>query len=88
MKIVIEGHRFDTTKAEKHWQLAFWDQHNWIRGELYKSSKGKWYMLSPSQWSNEQNWLMTSPAEILESYRDFLQEDAIEEIAKYIDDWE
>jgi hypothetical protein len=88
MKIVIEGHRFDTNKAEKHYELTHFDGHNHITGDLFKSSKGKWYMWTPSQWANCHSWIMTSPAEILEQYRDFLKEDEIEEISQYVEGWE
>lgn len=88
MKIVIEGHRFDTNKAEKHYELARFDGHNHIRGDLFKSSKGKWYMWTPSQWGNGHRWELTSPAEILEHYRDFLSDVEIEEISQYVEGWE
>jgi hypothetical protein len=87
-KIVIEGQRFDTSKAKKQWNMAYWDGSNWIQGELYLSSKGQWYMYSPSQWSNGHHWELTSPAEVLENYRNYFEDPVIEEIAAYVEDWE
>jgi hypothetical protein len=87
MKIVIEGSRFDTEKAQ-HWDLSLWDGHNWIQGDLYRSSKGTWYVNTPSQWSNGHHWELTTPAQALEDYRQFLEDSQVEEISKYVDDWE
>jgi hypothetical protein len=87
-KIVIEGLRFDTKKAAQHWRMSNWDGHNNIDGDLYRSSKGAWYMFVPTQWSNYEHWILTSPAEVLENYRDFFGEEAIEQIAAYVEDWE
>jgi hypothetical protein len=49
MKIVVEGRKFDTSKAKKHYKLAYWDQHNWHTGHLWISSKGDFYMEEPTQ---------------------------------------
>ena len=89
MKIVVDGHKFDTTKAKKHYKLSYWNSHNWINGNLWISSKNVFYMEEPTRWSNYAgNYRMTSPIEILSTYREYLNETEIEEIAKYIDDWE
>jgi hypothetical protein len=89
MKIVVEGHKFDTSKAKKHYKLAYWDQHNWINGNLWISSKNVFYMEEPTQWSNyAENYRLTSAEEILENYRQYLDGPEIEEISQYVEDWE
>jgi len=88
MKIVVDGHKFDTSKAKRHYTMANFDGHNQITGDLYISSKGQWYMYSPSQWGNGHRWQMTSPEEILEQYREFFDEKEIEEISAHVEGWE
>jgi hypothetical protein len=89
MKIVVAGHRFDTDKAKKHYKLAYWDNRNWHTGHLWISSKGAFYMEEPTQWSNYAgNYRLTSPEEILENYRQYLESSEIEEISAYVEGWE
>lgn len=88
MRLVIDGKRLDTEKAALHLTMAYWDGHNNITGDVYKSSKGQWYMHTPSQWSNEQHWILITPHEIIEMYRDFFEEDEIEIISSHLEDWE
>lgn len=89
MKIVVEGRKFDTSKAKKHYKLAYWDQRNWHTGHLWISSKGDFYMEEPTQWSNYAgNYHLTTPEDILENYRQYLEEAEIEEISQYVEGWE
>ena len=89
MKIVVEGHKFDTGKAKKFYKLRYWDEHNWHSGNLWISSKGLFYMEEPTQWSNYAGmYRMTSAEEMLENYRRYLEDSEIEEIAEYVEGWE
>jgi hypothetical protein len=89
MKIVVDGHKFDTSKAKKHYKLAYWDNRNWHTGHLWISSKNVFYMEEPTQWSNYTgNYHLTTPEDILENYRQYLEESEIEEISKYVEGWE
>jgi len=78
--VVVEGHRFDTSKAKKSWRLDYFDGHNQHWGALYLSSRGTWYVETPSQWSNGNRWELTDPQEAIERYGRGLKEEAIEEI--------
>jgi hypothetical protein len=88
MRLVIDGKRLDTEKAALHFNMSYWDGHNNINGDLYKSSKGHWYMLTPSQWESRKYWILTTPHEVIEVYRDFFDEDEIATISSHIDGWE
>jgi len=50
---IINGRRFDTKKAIRHWSLNYHDGRNLYEGDLYLSSKGNFYCFTPSQWGNE-----------------------------------
>lgn len=78
--VVIEGHRFDTSKAKKSWSLDYHDGHNCHTGDLYLSSRGTWYCCTPSQWSNGHRWEIGDPAELVEQYGRGLDDDELEEI--------
>jgi hypothetical protein len=80
MNVAIEGHLFDTTKAKKHYELRYWDGNNWITGDLYQSSRGTWYVYTPSQWADRRSWELISIQEALERYREYLSEDEIDQI--------
>jgi hypothetical protein len=71
-RVVIDGHRFDTRKAQIKWELEYWDGHNWHTGMLCMSSTGIWYTLTPSQWSNMHNWEIIDPTEAMERYAKYL----------------
>lgn len=88
MRVVIEGKRLDTEKAVLHIEMAYFDGSNHITGDLYKSSKGTWYMVTPSQWSNGHHWTLTTPHEVIELYRDFFTDEDIEEISQHVEGWE
>lgn len=94
MKIVINGHRFDAAKAKKHYTLeAFDDRSNRVTGDVYLSSKGQWYLETPSQWANGHYWMLSTAAEILSEYGSYLTESEKAEIATLGDggkplDWE
>lgn len=72
--IAIDGHRFDTDKAKHTWPLQYHDGHNNFTGELFLSSRGTWYVYTPSQWANGHRWELTDPADVLERYQDYLSE--------------
>jgi hypothetical protein len=78
--VAIEGHIFDTSKAKKHYELRYWDDHNWIEGDLYESSHGTWYVYTPSQWRAASYWRITTAQEAVEEYRNYLSQKEIEEI--------
>jgi hypothetical protein len=78
--VVIGGKAFNTCKAQRRWVLEYHDGENYSRGELYVSSKGNWYLWSPSQWSNSHAWMLTSPVDAVEKYGKFLSQDEIVEI--------
>ena len=67
----IDGHRFDTDKAQRHWTMWHFNGHNILTGDLYLSSKGTWYIYTPSQWSNGHRWEVVDPADVLERYGDY-----------------
>ena len=77
MIIAIDGHRFDTTKARKTWNLRYHDGNNFHEGDLYLSSRGAWYIETPSQWSNGHRWELT---DVIERYSHYLSQTAIAEI--------
>jgi hypothetical protein len=76
----IDGHRFDTDKAKKHWHMRHFDGNNVLKGDLYLSSRGTWYMYTPSQWSNGHRWELSDPADLLERYGDYFDDDEKAEI--------
>lgn len=81
MIIGINGHRFDTNKAHRHWQMACCDNHgNHHTGDLYLSSKGTWYVWTPSQWANRHRWELIDPQDVIELYRQYFSQDEIAEI--------
>ena len=80
--IAIDGHRFDTSKAKKHFQLYHHDGNNRLTGGLYLSSKGTWYVETPSQWANGHRWELIDPADAIERYSDYLSQVEIAEIIK------
>ncbi len=83
MKISINGHHFDTDKASHHWDLDWFDQNsNRHTGDVYRSSKGQWYVYTPSQWSNMHYWELMSVSEILSNYDEYLEDDEKAEIAE------
>lgn len=85
MIVAIDGHRFETTKAEAHFHLSHFDGHNRHHGDLYLSSRGTWYVATPSQWANGHRWETIDPAEALERYSEYLsdkEKDRILELAK------
>jgi hypothetical protein len=90
MKVSIEGHRFDTEKAKLHVQLyRLDDRSNQHTGDVYMSSKGMWYVYTPSQWANMHSWVLMSPEEILSEYDSYLTQEQKEEIAFEAElDWE
>lgn len=81
MRITIDGHHLDTEKASHHWELDYWDDHNRHTGDVYRSSKGTWYVYTPSQWANQHAWRIMTPANILNDYDQYLTEDEKDEIA-------
>ncbi len=83
MKICIEGHRFDTDKAKTHIELEMIDDRsNRHTGDAYMSTKGQWYVYTPSQWGNMHHWTLSSAAEILDNYDAYLSDTEKEEIAE------
>jgi hypothetical protein len=89
MKITIDGKRFDTDKAKQVWKLWYNDGSNIHTGEVYLSSGGSWYVYTPSQWSNQHSWVLSSPKDILNDYDKYLEDSEKEEIAKLGGlDWE
>jgi hypothetical protein len=83
MKVTILGERFDTDKAQRHWGLLWLDdQSNRHAGDVYQSSKGRWYVLTPDEGSNRQRWLLMEPAAILGEYDQYLTQEAKEAIAE------
>jgi len=78
--VAIEGHVFDTSKAKKHYELRYWDDHNWITGDLYQSSRGTWYVHTPSEWAQRRTWKLISAQEAIERYRAYLSDEEIEQI--------
>ena len=90
-KISIDGHLFDTDKAKASWLLHMVDgQSNVHSGKLYLSSKGTWYVYTPSQWGNCHSWMVLGELKdgaraALEEYSDYLGQDNINEIASLFD---
>lgn len=83
MKISIDGHHFNTAKAKARWTLAWWDDHsNSHTGSVYLSSSGVFYVLTPSQWTNRQSWVIMSATDILSEYDRYLEDDEKMEIAE------
>ena len=78
--IIIEGKRLDTAKARKRWSLNYHDGSNMHYGDLYLSSKGTWYVYTPSQWGNGHRWELCDPAEAIEQYGQGLDDDERAEI--------
>jgi hypothetical protein len=89
-KICINGHRFDTAKVSHHWGLERQDdRYNNHTGDVYRSSKGVWYVETPSQWANMHSWVIMTPDEILNEYADYLTDYDKEEITKVAGlDWD
>lgn len=82
MKLVIDGIRLDTDKASHHWDLWYNDGSNSFTGDVYRSSKGTWYMYTPSQWANRHSWVLMTPEEILSAYPEYLSDGTKAEIAE------
>ena len=86
-KISIDGHLFDAAKAKGKWLLHLVDgQSNVHSGKLYLSSKGTWYVYTPSQWENCHSWVIIGQGKdgaeaALKEYSDYLEQDEINEIA-------
>ena len=89
MKVTIEGHHFDTKKAPHHWGLSYWDGNNNHTGDVYLSSKGVWYVYTPSQWANQHSWMLMDASEILTEYDSYLDDEEKSEIAELANlEWE
>lgn len=90
MKVTIDGHHFDTQKASHYWDLEYFDQSsNRHTGTLYRSSKGIWYVYTPSQWTNQHSWQLIEPVEALTDYDKYLEDKEKTEIAELAGlDWE
>lgn len=82
MFVAIEGHRFDTSKSKAHYELIGHINGNRHTGDLYLSSRGTWYVWTPSQWSNGHRWELVDPEVAVERYQDYLSQDEIAEILK------
>lgn len=80
MIVSIDGKRFDTSKAQDHWEMRHWDGNNNHTGDLYLSSQGTWYLETPSQWANGRRWELIDPEVVIERYRDYFTQDEIGEI--------
>jgi hypothetical protein len=80
MIVAIEGHRFDTAKAKRSWPLSHFDGNNRHTGTLYLSSKGTWYIETPSQWASGHRWELIDPQDAIERYDQYLNQDELEEI--------
>jgi predicted heme/steroid binding protein len=78
--VAIDGHRFETEKAKKSWELSHFDGHNRHTGRLYLSSRGTWYVSTPSQWSNGHRWELIDPATAIERYSEHLEQGEVAEI--------
>jgi hypothetical protein len=74
--IVIEGKKLDTSRAAKAWSLDYHDGSNLHTGELYLSSKGTWYVSTPSQWANGHRWELVDPVDAIERYGRGLDDEA------------
>lgn len=77
--VVIDGKRLDTSKARK-WSLNYHDGNNYHYGALYLSSKGTWYVETPSQWANGHRWELCDPTDAIERYGHGLDDDERAEI--------
>ena len=78
--IVIEGKRLDTDKAKASWDLGYFDGSNMHYGCLYLSSRGTWYIETPSQWANGHRWEIIDPMVAIERYGRGLDDDERAEI--------
>jgi hypothetical protein len=71
----LEGTVVDTDKATAHWdEDTFWDGHNhisvptgsqWNHETLYRSVKGRYYLVSTSQWQGSKDsaeWVTNTQA--------------------------
>lgn len=65
---IIDGKRLDTAKAKRTWSLDYHDGNNLHYGDLYLSSKGTWYIETPSQWANGHRWELIDPVDAIEQY--------------------
>ena len=74
MKIVLDGKCLDTSKAIHHWDMSHFDGRNQHCGDLYLSSRGTWYISTPSQWTTGHRWEMVDPREVVETYRRYFDE--------------
>lgn len=80
MIVAIDGKRFDTEKAKRTWDMSWFNGHNMLKGTLYLSSKGAWYIETPSQWANGHRWETIDPADVLERFGQYFSEEEKEEI--------
>jgi len=81
--VVIDGKKLDTEKAKRSWSLDYADDSsNMHRGDLYLSSKGTWYIETPSQWLNGHRWELIDPVDAIEHYGHGLNDDERAEILK------
>lgn len=89
-KIAIDDKMFNTEMATHDYDLHGFDGNsNQIRGHLYRSSRGTWYVYTPSQWSNRRRWEITTGKQALLDYSHYLGQEQMAEIAKLCElDWE
>lgn len=70
--VAIDGKRLDTRRCKRTWRMEHHDGSNLHTGDLYLSSRGTWYVYTPSQWANGHRWELIDPADVLERYQEYL----------------
>jgi hypothetical protein len=87
MIVVIGGRRFDTDKAKEHFALYYPlpgtappPGKKRLAGSLYLSSKGTWYVKTPSEFETGHRWELIDPAVAVTRYADYMRAEYLAEI--------
>jgi hypothetical protein len=88
-KIMLEGRRLDLDRAARSWGLMAGEAGNLVVGRVYLSRLGTWYMEVPRRGRTDAEFRLTTPAEVLRDYSDYLLPPEALEIASLgAIDWE
>lgn len=83
MKRIVDGKRYDVSKATLIAHDAYWDGHNFERHGrncfLYRTPRGKFFTLNMTQWQGERDTLTpVSESDAVDLYENSLPEHEVE----------